>query len=605
MMIARILARVEELLWNGILSENSARLCEALPDAEALYASLTDGERPGTRCWADIDYADQTLSTWRCCDHYTRMLQILKAFGKERLLNDRVFASAMLGALDYWLQHDFTNPNWWHNEIGVPRNLADLGLMLLPVMPGEMLKRLLVIVQRGSIGARPELAQKWTGANLIWFAMNTLRHGLLSGDEQLIALAARCAASEVCFGREGIQEDGSFFQHGPRLYSCGYGRSFSYEIAQLMYFLQNTPWQLSTEKQALFLLHVLDGQRWMTHGDSVDYAGVGREMVRPNALRPGILKSAVHLMTLTENLPRQKELRDWLAALSGGRPIEGTKYFPKASMLCHHVHGMYIGAKYQNDRIFGAEKCIGEGELCCNMSYGTHTCFSVDGTEYLNLMPVWDYARIPGTTARTETDAELLAHEGWWERTLPSPVSGGAQQGARAVIYQDASHDGVALLAACFAFEEGAVFLGAGVRCEEEAVTTLDQCRLQGDIRQLENVVIHHGIRYTRLEGPELMLKAGEAVGSWQRNHFAQSSKPVAEPVFLLTMRHEPGAESRYAYLVTPADTDAQVRVICNSREAQAIQLPDGKVMAVFHAECTVQLADRSIHGSPGVYIET
>lgn len=39
-------------------------------------------------------------------------------------------STAIHSALGYWLEKDYQCPNWWHNEIGVPRNLGSILIVL-------------------------------------------------------------------------------------------------------------------------------------------------------------------------------------------------------------------------------------------------------------------------------------------------------------------------------------------------------------------------------------------------------------------------------------------------------------------------------------------
>ena len=66
-----------------------------MPPAEELLASLQSGDVDGTLCWGDIDYADQTRSGWQAQKHYVRLLQILKENGRERLVQDTVYAETL------------------------------------------------------------------------------------------------------------------------------------------------------------------------------------------------------------------------------------------------------------------------------------------------------------------------------------------------------------------------------------------------------------------------------------------------------------------------------------------------------------------------------
>lgn len=579
-----ILHRFARMLWDDQPADVSS--------AEGLYASLGPADTPDTFCWADLDYTDKTRSFWQPAQHYARMQTILKAFGEERLYRDGDYASRMIGALKYWLDHDYRNPNWWHNEIGMPLGIGNITILLYPLLDADTVSRAAALVGRGSMATLPAISQSWTGANLIWGALNTVRHALLTGDSDLLRRAVTRAAAEITEGgAEGIQRDRSFFQHGSRLYAGGYGLSFAWDIARLLYLLGDTAYQLPAGKIDLFLSFILDGLRPMIHGGGLDWACVGREITRPGTLDAVHTAGMVELLTRAEGLPRKDELYDFLTHLRGGGSTDMTRYFPDAAMLCHHFHGLYVGAKFMNSRTLGAEICNAEGELCYNMSYGTHTCIMRSGKEYLDINPIWDYAHIPGTTSFEESDAELLARRDWVCAAHPNECFGGKQNGRRAVIYELAQHDGAEALVTHFAFEDGYVCLGAGITDANgrPLVTTVDQCRLTGDPGITDRATVHNGIRYTALDGTVMDTAIREQVGSWRRNNAALSDQPVKGDVLTLTVTHPAGRESAYAYMISAADTDEpSVKVLHNDRALQAIRLPDGSVMAVFHQACSL-----------------
>lgn len=573
---------------------------------EALYAAMIPADTPDTFFWGDLDYSDMTRSFWQPAEHYARMQVILKGFGEERLHNDAAYTARMIGALRYWLDHDYTNPNWWHNQIGMPMGIGNVTIMMYPYVPIDMVTRAADLVARGSMATVPAIAQSWTGANLIWGTINTVRHALLIGDSALLSAAVSRAASEITIGgHEGIQRDHSFFQHSARLYSGGYGLSFAEDVARLLYLLQGTAYQLPADKIDIFLSFILDGLRHMIHGKGLDWACVGREITRKGVLNSSRAIRIAELLTKTEGLPRKSESEALLSHLRGGAPENMTRYFENAAMLCHHFNGIYVGAKFMNNRILGAEICNAEGELCYNMSYGTHTCIMHSGREYLDINPIWDYSHIPGTTSLEESDEELLARKGWWTRTLPNACFGGKQNGRRGVIYELAEHDGTEALVTHFAFEDGFICLGTGIldRNGRSPVTTVDQCLVSRTVDIENDTVTHNGIRYSALNGTPLHVMRQTQTGSWRRNNGALSNSPVSGDVLTLTVHHPAGKESAYAYMISAADCHTPtVTVLRNDSAVQAILLPDGKVMAVFHQACRFmnEMTGETVEGDAG-----
>ncbi|MBP3323210.1 MAG: hypothetical protein J6M16_03355 [Clostridia bacterium] len=596
--------RYTELLRMGNISEDAMRAYKKCPPSETLLRNMVKGEVEGTYRWADIEYDNLDKAEWRASAHYVRTLAILIENPESRLFDEKDFREKMVGALKYWLHYDFQNPNWWHREIGVPKNIGDITLLLYNVLDKETVEKALTLIKRGSFKERPEISEKWTGANLIWGGVNTIKHALLTDDEPLLALAINRIAEEIKYDREGIQKDGSFFQHGRRLYSGGYGRAFAYDISQLAFLMQGTKYQFAKEKLDIFLKHILDGVRYMTRGDALDVSAINRELAREDAIKTGLLKSSVEMMLKTDDMPRKDEIKAYLTAINGGKQLEATKLFKDAMLLCHHFDGIYVGAKFTSDTLWDQDTCNGEGELCLNMTYGTHLNVMVDGSEYLNIYPLWDFSKVPGTTALNESDESLQAKfdkHNWCCDPLPNSHYGCQQVGDKAVIFEKAEHEGVIAYVTDFAFKGGFVSLGAGIENGNGALTslttTVDQCFRQGEIIRENKSLIHHGVRYTELGETKIEANIINAEGDWNRVNRYRLSHKVKGELVLLTISHSERVKD-YAYMISSAEKQLpQVEVIRNDSEVQAIKTADGKIMAVFHKDSSFTCEGAEIRG--------
>ena len=587
--------RMRELIFNGYIYRNAIR---GNHDPIKVIGTLVEGDFYDTLCFPDINYSDDCRSLWDAERHYGRLKQALIADNGKLLHSDECFRARILKALRYWVKHDFKNPNWWHNEIGVPRNLADITLILYEYLPEDLFYPLISIISRGSaFGENGEKVRRWSGANKIWGAATTLRHAVLIGDENILQEAVLMAASELDYNFEGIHRDGSFFQHGARLYSGGYGRSFASDMAQFTYILQGTEWQFSLEKLNILALHILDGLRNMTQFKALDYACVGREFTRPGFLSTESIKSVVSLLLKTTEMPRKDDFADYLAELSGEKEFNGTKYFNEAALLSHHVNGLYIGARFLYGNLVDAEICNDEGILCYNMSYGTHTCAMVDGSEYFNISPIWQYDKIPGTTAAAEAD-EILVKYKWLNNTLPDGIGGGMQGHNCGIIFEKAEHDGITVYASAYAVPEGMVFLGSGISTEKirPLYTTVEQSNWQEDIRYEGDSVIHHGIRYTPLCGTKFHVETKEVEGSWRRNSLPESPEIIKGKLFTVTVEHLSSMvcgdkKSSYAYDISSVATELpKIEILQNDERVQSIRIGDGTVMSVYFdsAKCEI-----------------
>src|SRR5690348_13453346 len=151
--------------------------------------------------WPDIDYASDDRSSWRPFDHLTRVLS-LTVYARRADTSREEESRTLEGvhrALAFWIARDFKCPNWWYNEIGVPKILADAALLLdADLKPDEKKYITDVVLPRARVGAM-------TGQNRVWLAGNGLMRGVLIEDESLVATASNVIAEEIRVGTdEGI-----------------------------------------------------------------------------------------------------------------------------------------------------------------------------------------------------------------------------------------------------------------------------------------------------------------------------------------------------------------------------------------------------------------
>lgn len=171
----------------------------------------------GTLRFSDVDYACQNRADWGVMWHLTR----LEFFALSAARGEQGYERS-IALLDSWLRLDPRNPNWWYNEIGMPMELGVSAILLWDALDEGRREAVLSLLARGIIDADTSTHKgKLTGANLLWFAASTLRYAILKNDPEMMILAVSRAAAETEPGLEGLQDDGSFFQHGRRLYSGG------------------------------------------------------------------------------------------------------------------------------------------------------------------------------------------------------------------------------------------------------------------------------------------------------------------------------------------------------------------------------------------------
>jgi chondroitin AC lyase len=235
----------------------------------------------------------------------------------------------------------------------------------------------------------------------------------------------------------------------------------------------------------------------------------------------------------------------------------------------------------------------------------------MNGSEYFNLMPVWDWDKLPGVTTFPGA-TQVVRH------AFTGSVGDG-ESGLTAMDYELIRPGGQRLTARkSWACHNGWVVCLIGAIRDSGGTgpvyTALDQCRWEGSVtvrHDASETVFHEGehelgrvcwIRHgavTTLFLPpaRVAIRAGAVTGSWADINTSGSPAPVTEKVFLPVLLHE--ADTAAAYALTAGLTLAATRslarrppftVLRNDRDVQAVRFRDGMVMAAFYSAGSLAL---------------
>lgn len=557
------LAVLAQRLRDDLLGE--ARKDETA-QAEAVGKTLrSDGT------WPDIDYADQTRSNWKAPEHLVRLSTMARA---EARTPSPELRTAITAAYDHWVGKDYRNPNWWHNEIGVPERLGETMLFIGHELDAGRRKRGLDILKRAKVGM--------TGQNLLWKAGIQCTWSCLDGDEPHLAEALAAITKEVRVTTdEGVQPDFSFHQHGRVLYSGGYGAAFAGDSARWAWLVDGTRFAFPAAKREVMLRYLLDGQRWMVRGTTFDYGAIGREISRKGHSGRGLATACGYALRLKDLAGDQRSaLTDTIARIRAGAeigkapPLEGNRCFWRSDYLVHQRAGWAMTVHMVSKRLENTDMpCNDEGLRNQAIADGA-TFLYRRGDEYRDIFGVWDWVRIPGTT---EVDDTALFKTPV-RFTGPTAFVGGVSDGRYGAAVMDYQRDKGRLAAhkAWFLFDDEAVCLGAGLvsGAAKPAITTMNQCLLKGEVqaevagrvttipqgqRVLEGAhwILHDGIGYVFPKPTTTHLANRSQEGSWWDINHAAPKAAERREVFSLWLEH--GAAVRdggYAYVLVPG-TDA------------------------------------------------
>jgi len=544
--------------------------------AEASKATRYAVELKPDGSWPDIDYGSKARSSWAPMQHVSRMATIaaeaVHSPDRAKLL------PALHRGFAYWITTDPKCVNWWYNQIGVPKQLGICGVLLGNELTAEERAYLAnVIAPRTKIGM--------TGQNKLWLAGNTLSLGLVFKDESMVRTAANTIWNEIrTTTEEGIQPDFSFHQHGPQQQFGNYGLAFAVEVSHWATILSDTPWKLSDDKLGIYRQYLLDGQGWISWRGLMDIGSCGRQFMPGSAASK--TRNAGLAMNGAATFDREAAAA-YQAFLKRNQPnapndLTGDRFFWRSDYFVHRTSDTFTTLKMSSNRVIGAEIVNDENLSGYHLGDGM-LCHYRSGREYEDIFPVWDWRKVPGTTAA----------QGELPRSPKSGVKrdfvGAVTDGTASVAVLDYQRDGVSAHKAWFFNGSTVIALGSDIRSsgKDPIVTTLEQCLGQGAIRSSKgNVTVglqpatewieHGGFRYTFLEPAPFTIAAGPVTGNWSRIYRNPSTPnaDVTRPVFTLSLDHgRQPSSAHYAYAVTTSGTTPLARLLVNSPNLQAVQL--------------------------------
>ena len=572
---------VGENIAEGILSGTLSPFSGPdIYDPDAILSLIAE-DADGNCYFTDIDYTDQERSSWPAARHLTRTERLAVLCRKETDAARReTYKDLILRLLDHWIAKDYRNPNWWHNKLSNPNILGEIGLLMKQDLGAERLRSLAVLTGRGCYSVDPTL-RAYTGANAIDLAMSSIKFAVLTGYAPALRTALGVVENALGYSlSEGIKKDGTFFQHGNRLYMGGYGIVFIRGMVTVIKMITGTDYMFSADKLTPLSRFILTGLQTMSFGNTLDPTVLGRSVSRMGAQPLTGIVSDLRFLAGTEGMPGREELLAYADSIANNTKRDfGLHYFEDAKFLVLNTGDFYFSFRGGDNLLYYAEITNNENVLCYNSTFPGVTTIMRTGNEYTNIAPVYDYSLVPGTTAVPETDEEIAAHDDATYRLLPG-VYGGKEADGAAAVFAKTEHEGISMAVSCFAAENAVILLGAGMKnsAGKPMRTALDQCRYTGAFERDGNTVIHNGIRYELLEGGALSAGSEHRTGSWRRNNLTLADVPAEGEIFSVYAENT----GSYAYTVMPETANAHFEVIVNTPAVQAVKLPDGRIAASF-----------------------
>ncbi len=276
------------LKWRDILLAEAADIND--PDvlnniqsinntAKSYWESMNTSE-DRTRIWSNIGMTSERSLQ----DNYNRLYDMALAYAtiggelyhNEQLLNDISSAMDFIYDNGYYSSTGGGSGNWWQWQIGIPQKIIRICIMLYDELSDT---------QKANYMSATRHFQNditMTGANRMWECEVFIGRGIIEYNNANIQSAKDgiSAVLGMVNSGDGFYDDGSFIQHSYYPYTGGYGQSLYANIAEMIYILNDSPWEVNEVAQSNMYNWTYNAYKpFIYKGQFMDMVR-GREMAR-------------------------------------------------------------------------------------------------------------------------------------------------------------------------------------------------------------------------------------------------------------------------------------------------------------------------------------
>ncbi|MEG1509932.1 MAG: polysaccharide lyase family 8 super-sandwich domain-containing protein, partial [Clostridia bacterium] len=629
---------------NDDITQIKSRIVEStLAKQEVVDIKLLQGEIGADGAFDSVEYLSDRKDFWAPLNHLNKTLCLQKAVysPQNAFYMDKDILAKINLALEYWAEKNYVCEwNNWYNNIGICTVLADCMLFENKGLKKESKDILLNKLYSSSAMTDAKFYNvkarqiNSTGGNLTDNVVYSLKYVVAKEDGSALKWLTKLIENELRpFGKksmfahrydnEGIKPDMSFQQHFELLYLGGYGEVFCDGINKYISFTNGTQYQLDTRATNFYADFIIDGMSFAMRNGFRDINASGRGIARPDQLK-GILpqvKAACEQLLLREDIARRQELIDILSKRVANNDIGagGHKYFYNSDYSVYNDKNYFATVRSASKRTKNSEALNGENVMGHYLGAGA-TMFYNNGDEYFNILPLWDWNKVPGTT--TIQGYLPIGGDNTYSRMGKTAFVGGASNGKIGVNCLDYSDNGVKAKKAWFMFEEGVVCLGSDIKSSKkgEVFTSINQTLSKGNIVFSKNGVVaeqgfsqttgaidwifNDGISY--LTSDNIVAKVENKQGDWKTINTRLASKTENNNVFEIGISHgEKVSKGKYNYTVLMNTTTAKTAeyyanptlvTLANSAKIQAVwNAKTNTLQAIFWEKGSISLPDGNV----------
>lgn len=558
--------------------------------------------------FSDIDYTDRTRGRWQPTLHLTRLYSLAKLYvsPESEWMKDPRLGKVLHKSIEYWMQLMPKSDNWWHNDIGVPKKMTSILLMLGDEVTEKEIEGCLKLLKRSAFGR--------TGQNKVWLASNNLMKGLLTDDLGLVELSRKYILEEISVTEsEGVQPDWSFHQHGPQIQFGNYGQTYAESVSFLIRIFEDSPLEFNEEQYGIVANLLKEGICWSVYKGMMDPSFCGRQVFQ-NGGRGKAYSVAVAAQNMAaagrkDSLLFQKISDENLMPEKYPNSLTGAKYYWRSDCGIYRTSDWYASVRMHSTRTIGFEFTNKENQ---NAWYSADRALLLmqHGKEYENIFAHWDWKSIPGVTV-ADAGKPLRTSDLREDKENRTSHVGGIAVDNILCTTMEINRDSLHALKSVFMFEDIVIALGTDIRTDNPDLTslstTLDQTNLSGKIKYGKDWAWHDDRGYVLLETggdypAKMEVSSQTQKGTWEKiDPFFKDCWQEGK-VFKCKVSHDPSSASSYAYAILPHATASQTRKFAGSGNLRIIR-NDSECQEIEYKGYTCRIMHKNNHGTPFISV--
>jgi hyaluronate lyase len=645
------------LRWRQMLI-GGANLDTSLSQVRSRLSGI---QSTANREWSTLDKSANRQALWPDLASATDSAVISSNYGRlhdmalawatpgQTLYQDAGLLPDIVSAMDWMDAHRYNSQshefgNWFDWEIGAPTLVADIVILLYDQLTAAQLTRYMAAVER--FDADPRVLEVdttkavSTGANLTDKCKIALLRGLVVKDTAKISLAVNSLSPVFAYvtSGDGFYVDGSYVQHNHHAYTGSYGVQLLGDIANLLWLLAGSPWDVTDPNRA-------NVAGWATDSFApLIYEGALMDMARGRAIsrssspdRAGGHTTIAALLRITQFAPPdltatlQSAIKRWLIDdttrdFSTNLPLDligvansiltdgsiapadlpsASRVYASMDRALHLRPTWAAGIAMHSTRIYNFESINGENLKGWHTSDGMVYLYNADLTQFDNsFWPTVDPQRLPGTTVIAGSTARQSRFGG-------SNVVGGASLDGYSAVMMQLVPDGGQLRAkkSWFLLDDELVALGADINSTASGATveTIVENRalsadavFNSDTNGAWANLVSNGasIGYFFPNGAVSQLPPDTRTGAWRDINTGGSTTKVSGQYQTLWFDHGiMAAGASYSYMLLPGKSADDTAAYAASPAVQILQ-NDASAQAVMHAGLGIQAVNFWTAGS-------